>query len=378
VAIAERLGDDERLAAAASAMTLGLWPSAHFGATNEVVVAALRRCLARLPEGDSRARCLVLMSLANELYFGSPVTERRAWVDQALAMASRLEDPGLRIDALLVGQISLFSAATARQRLAWMTQAVELAEASGDERRLVLAATLRSVVESELGRLPQLRAAVAVAQREATRLRHQYALMILEAIEVPWLAMAGRVDECDERLARMQRLMDLMGNTEGEHILTEVSLALWRGTSLEVVESLTEVVEGGLPLSALVITCLLRGGEAERAHRFAEQHPVDVEHDTWLSPLVWACAAEAALGLGDVGCGRRAYQLLSPYAGQVASAGAHLAMGPVDSFLALAAAAAGDAGSATVHADRALELVEEWGIPLVGEWLTGLRRQHGF
>jgi hypothetical protein len=378
VALAERLGDDDRVAVAASSMTLGLWPSAPFGRTNPVVVGALRRCLTRLPGGDSRSRCLVLLSLANELYFEASLSERRAWVDQALEMASRLDDPGLCLDALLVAQISLFCAATAPERLAWMTLATERAEASGDERRLVLAATLRSVVESELGRVPELRSALLVAQREATRLRHQYALMILEAVEVPWLAMAGRVEECDARLARMQRLMDLMGNTEGEHILTVVSLALWRGTTLEVVDDLAELVAAGLPLSALVVVCLLRGGDEERARAFARENPVDLEHDTWLSPLVWACAAEAALGVGDSALAARAYELLDPFAGRVACAGAHGAMGPVDGFLALAAAATGEDKQATAHADRALELVEEWSIPLAGRWLHGLRQQHGF
>jgi hypothetical protein len=116
----------------------------------------------------------------------------------------------------------------------------------------------------------------------------------------------------------------------------------------------------------------------ERARSFAQQHPVDVEHDTWLSPLVWACAAEAALALGDGVLARRAYDLLSPYAGRVACAGAHCAMGPVDAFLALAAAATGDTAAAAGHADRALELTVDWEIPLVGRWLRGLREQHKF
>jgi hypothetical protein len=81
-----------------------------------------------------------------------------------------------------------------------------------------------------------------VAQREASRLRHQYALMILEAIEVPWLAMAGGLAECDDRLARMQRVVDLMGGGESEHLLTAVSPARWRGTSLDVLDALTEAV----------------------------------------------------------------------------------------------------------------------------------------
>jgi DNA-binding SARP family transcriptional activator/Mrp family chromosome partitioning ATPase len=378
VALAERLGDDDRLAAAASAMTLSLWQSAPFGQVNSVVVDALRRCLARLPEGDSRARCLVLLSLANELYFGVPRAERQRWVDEALAMATRLDDPGLHVDALLVAQISLFSAATGEQRLAWLTTATGLAEEQGDERRLVLATTLRSVVEAELGRVPRLRTSLAVARREATRLRHQYALMMLEAIEVPWLAMAGRVAECHERLARMQRLLDLMGDEESEQLLTSVSLALWSGAGPDVVDGLAELVSQGLPMSPVAVVCLLRCGEVDRARGFAEAHPFDLDSDTWLSPLLWACAAEAALELGDASVARRAHDLLAPYAGRMVTAGAHCAMGPVDAFLALAAAALGETARATTHAERALELAGEWDLPLVGDWLRRLRAEHGF
>jgi hypothetical protein len=172
--------------------------------------------------------------------------------------------------------------------------------------------------------------------------------------------------------------VDLMGGGQEEHLLTNVSRALWRGTSLEPVEAVTQAVAEDIPVGPVVVVCLLRGGEPDRARDFARQHPFDLDHDTWLSPLVWACAAEAALELGDETTARRAYELLAPYAGRAATAGAHCAMGPVDAFLALAAATVGDGPRASAHADAALRLVEQWEIPLVGTWLRGRRLAHGF
>ncbi|QNN52053.1 BTAD domain-containing putative transcriptional regulator [Nocardioides mesophilus] len=378
VALAERLGDDDRVAAAATAMTLSLWSSAPFGQVNEVVVGALRRCLARLPGGDSRSRCLVLLGLANELYFTADFDQRRSWIAEAVAMARRIGEPGLLLDALMVAQIALFVPATAADRLVWLSEAVALAEASGDERRLAVAATLRAVVVGELGRVEELGPALTLAQREATRLRHQYALVILAATEVPWLAMAGRFEECEDRLERMQRLMQLMGLVEGENLLTVVSLALWRGTPLAVVDELVAVVEAETLLGPLAVVCLLRGGEVDRARTMAEKHPFELDADTWASPLLWGCAAETALGLGDAVLGRRAYAALAPYAGRALTAGAHCALGPVDAFLALAAAAGGEGDAATRHADRAEQLVEQWQIPLAGDWLRELRGRHQF
>jgi hypothetical protein len=62
----------------------------------------------------------------------------------------------------------------------------------------------------------------------------------------------------------------------------------------------------------------------------------------------------------------------------VASAGSGPALGPVDAFLALAAAAVGEAGLATRHADDAEALCERWEIPAVGRWFRELRDQYGF
>ena len=53
------------------------------------------------------------------------------------------------------------------------------------------------------------------------------------------------------------------------------------------------------------------------------------------------------------------------------NAGSGLTLGPVDAFLALAAAAAGDRDAAARHADAAAALMEHWDIPLCGTWFAG-------
>ena len=61
--------------------------------------------------------------------------------------------------------------------------------------------------------------------------------------------------------------------------------------------------------------------------------------------LNWGSAAEAALGLGDQAAAAAAYAVLAPYAGRTVCAGSGNAMGPVDAFLAHAAAVVGDLGA---------------------------------
>ena len=110
----------------------------------------------------------------------------------------------------------------------------------------------------------------------------------------------------------------------------------------------------------------------------AAEHPVVLDEVDWFSLMNWACAAEAALGLGDTELAAAAYEKLAPYAGRVASAGSGNAMGPVDAFLAHAAAAVGDLDIATRHADDALRLMEEWKIPLAAQWLRDQRERFSF
>ena len=90
VMLARDLGDVELLAEAAMAATLGvLWQSAPEGATNPLVVGALRQALEQLPATDSALRCRSMLALASEDFFASATDERRALVEEAVAMARR-------------------------------------------------------------------------------------------------------------------------------------------------------------------------------------------------------------------------------------------------------------------------------------------------
>jgi len=94
--------------------------------------------------------------------------------------------------------------------------------------------------------------------------------------------------------------------------------------------------------------------------------------------LPWALGAESALALGDRDLAATTYALLAPHAGEMACAGSGSAFGPVDAFLAMAAAATGEADLAARHASDALELCREWRLPLVAEWFDDQRDRYGF
>ena len=115
VTIAEQIGDIELVAQAAVSTTVGaLWQSARHGGAHPEIIAALRRCLERLPSADHPTRCRVMLSLANELYYGATFGERQALVDEALAMAERLGDERLLLDANQIAFAALWTSDTAR------------------------------------------------------------------------------------------------------------------------------------------------------------------------------------------------------------------------------------------------------------------------
>ena len=122
---------------------------------------------------------------------------------------------------------------------------------------------------------------------------------------------------------------------------------------------------------------LLRLGLADEARALAPAIDVD-EPESWFSLLVWCTAGEVALGIGDAQLGAAAYARAAPYSGGLCLGGTGAPLGPVDAFLALAAAATGETATAGRHADLALAQCQEWQIPPVAQWLRDQRDRYGF
>ena len=379
--VAERLGDVELVSRAAISPTLGaLWQSGGHGEVHGTVVAALRRCLDRLPAEDSPLRCRTMLGLANELYYGATFEERRALVDEGLSMARRIDDDALLLDACQIAFSALWCPRTTQERLGLVLEAIDLAERLDHERALVVSLTLRAVVQGELGLVDEMRASVGVARQMVERLRLPYGQIVLDSLELPWLAMAGRFDECEERMERIIRLNEQMSLQQSADATAGalIALRLWQGRSAEIAPLLAALEDGPLPVTSSRLVFLLRGGEEAEARELHARLTVQLDQEDWFSMLNWCCAAEAALWLDDRELAAAAYERIAPFAGYSCSAGSGNAMGPVDAYLAQAAAAVGEAELAARHADRAVELAESWQTPLAAQWMRGQRERFGF
>jgi hypothetical protein len=100
--------------------------------------------------------------------------------------------------------------------------------------------------------------------------------------------------------------------------------------------------------------------------------------DDWFAVYRLCEAAVTASALGRPSIAAAAYRRLAPYAGTVASAGASSPLGPVDTYLALAAAATGQRATASRHADDALGLCELWRLPVCAQAIRAMRTSGGF
>jgi hypothetical protein len=307
--------------------------------------------------------------------------EREALADAGLAMARRLDDAELLVHACEVWAVGVWRVATAGRRVEVAEEGVRLARELGHERSYVSCLTLLAIALGELGERARQREALALAFPEARRLHLPYALLVLETMEIPWLGMAGRIEELKEALERVIEITSTMRLPQAEDGITGAigSLLLWEDRVDELVELLEHTVEGPLPVTALHAAMYCRIGRVDEARAVVAAHgPIDLSDDTWFSMLNWGTAAEAAVGLGDRDLGARAYERLAPFEHHACVAGSGLSIGPVTAFLALAAWTVGETELATRHADRAEEVCAEWGIPLALGWLQQQRQRYGF
>ncbi|KHL18854.1 transcriptional regulator [Mumia flava] len=385
IGVAEEIGDPALLARAAVATTRGaLWQTRSFGATNDALVAALRRSLETLPPEDSALRSTVLISLANETYYTATEDERQQLVADGLAMARRLGDDALLMESYAAAFLAVWHPWTARQRRELADEVVAIARARGDARGEAMGLAHRATALSELGQVTAMETDLAQGRRLAEELQLAYPRWYLDCMRLPWLAMRGSLDEARGCLDGLVAAADAVAVPHRDDAIAALGLVIgiWSresGPGEFSVEALAEFVrDAEVPIRMTIVGFLVRLDRLDEARELFPAAVADADDESWFAPLVWGFAAEAALALDEPELAALVYRRLQGLAGGVLSGGSTIAMGPVDAFLALAAAATGEHARARGHAEDALELIRDWDLPLVEEWLLAQRDAHGF
>ncbi len=363
--------DDARLLAQAAVLTVrgALWQSAHHGEVHESIVEALRRSLETLPAQDSPLRCRCLVGLALELYYGTGVEERRALTEESLAMARRLGDPELLTDVLLGAVNSLWAPGSAQLRAELSTEALKIALEQDDRHSVVTARTQLSIALAEIGRPDAMWEQYDLVRPIAAAMHLDYALLVLDSMVVPWLAMRGELERCEQMMGDLVEVVARTRLPQAEEAIGGVvaALMMWRGMPLPD-EMIAGLDASPLPTNATLAFLMWRGGEHERAREWLRTHPPELDHHDWFSQIVWAFAGAMAAYCEDAELGATTYQLMAPYSGNSCVAGSGVASGPLDAYLAMAAVATGEREVAVRHADVADDLAREWQIPLFSQW----------
>jgi DNA-binding SARP family transcriptional activator len=379
---ADELGDIHRLARAAVGSADGSWWTVRDrDVVHQPAVAALRRVLLELPADDSDLRCRALLTLGGELHYADAPRERDALASEGLAMARRMGDPELVAWAAATAFVATWQVANAQQRWRQVDEALALVgERSGGEVARTRLLTFRAIAGLETGRVDAMWRDIADARAGAERLRLPYPLVVLNGIELPWRAMQGRFAEAEELIAEADSLAARTAVPAREYFaVSSVFARLWQGRSAEFLPITRAMYEAepALATSLHLLVLVRAGADAEAA--------AVLDRSGWVPDGVsWAATFDLAVGAHVAYAARRpqfaaqVYEQLAPHAGRPVTAGSGGALGPVDAFLALAAVAAGERTLATRHADDAAALATAWGLPLVAEWLAGLRAGGGF
>src|SRR5688500_759547 len=135
MALARSSQDAVRVARAPAELTRhSLWMPHEWGEVFEDVIDDLRWALDRLPPHDSVERCQLMLTLAVELYYvPTAVAEVLALVDEGLAVARRLEEPGLVWWASRAAWLALWYPSQAERRRELADESLTAARSMGDE-----------------------------------------------------------------------------------------------------------------------------------------------------------------------------------------------------------------------------------------------------
>jgi DNA-binding SARP family transcriptional activator len=379
VAQAWRLRDPRRAAVAAVTSADGsLWALRPYGVVDHGMVQTLERALRELPAADERLRCRALLVLAAELYYADSPRERQALVDEGLAMARRLDDPALLAWACLTAPIAIWRPDTAATRHLLADEAVAAARSAGSQTMLTDALTRRAGAALELGRVAEVEPDVAAARRIADRLQLAYPLIALNMMMIPWRAMQDRFDEAESLSQQILALAPRARLQPGEDVAVGAVLPLlmWQGKTQEAMELLPNIDDPLLQVGRRIL--LWQTGRIDELRDSWERTGSADPPDDWFAVYRLCEAAVTASALGRPSIGAAAYRRLAPYAGTVASAGASSPLGPVDTYLALAAAATGQRATASRHADDALGLCQRWNLPVCARAIRAIRMSGGF
>ncbi|HSO66078.1 MAG TPA: hypothetical protein VLQ78_13345, partial [Ornithinibacter sp.] len=385
VALARADDDPERVARAAAELTrFSVWLPQEHEEVDEDLVDDLRAVLRGLDHHDSRVRCVLMLALAVQLYYGPGAEpEIEALVDEGTAVARRLGDPALRGWAARSGWLALWRSAALERRHALAVEELAAACESGDEAAQALGHVARAGTALEEGDLETGLAEAAAAEAIARRRRMVYVEFVLHFVRLNLALLEGADGAARAHTDAMRTMSDGMATPSMEWTDFGVSYvtATWRPeVAHQVAQGMFEFY-GANPSEigqAPLLHVLALVGREDDVRAELAVRPLAPLTDSWSLTADAGVRAVVAALLGDVALARSVVELLRPATGRMGVSGISVVSGPVDGYLALALAVVGEREEAGALAERAEALATRWGMTAYLRWLAERRAHLGF
>lgn len=379
VAVARALDDPGRVATAVASLTrYSVWTPMDFGVVEHELVDDLRATLAWLDAGGSSERCTLMLALAAQLYYqpGSDA-EVEALVDEGMALARRFEDPALLAWAARTAHLSLWRCRSLGVRRALSEEEVAAARASGDVAAEAVALAGLASAAVEAGDRATWESASGAALAIARRRRLAYVEFALRFVELNLLVLRSREDPA----AAADSLRGLTGVTmsipASDYIEFGIAYAMaaWNPPAAAVLAGQMAAADPA-GTDDITLTPQLHlaavAGDRDRVAQLLRRTGLPTED--WSESMDLALMAIAATAVEDADLARQVAQRLAPWSGRMAVAGTASLQGPVDCFLAMALATAGDVEAARAAADRGEAMACEWDMAVLLDRFAEQRR----
>ncbi len=341
-------------------------------AIDAAYVERLEEAVAALGDTDGPLRARLLARLAEHLALADADDRPARLAEQAVAMARRGDDDGALVAALMGRHAALLRIEYVEERLALIDEALAIAERLEAGELVALALHWRIYDLVELGEVGE----AGGAYERLLALAHELHQPLYSHAALAWRGVAahlnGHFDEA-ERIARESfRIAEAAGAPEARAFFLTQLFAVRReqGRLAELTEPLERLARApgpvGVSWRSTLPYILVEAGEPERAR--VTYDAVAADDFSGLPGSLFRltgliCLAEACAALGDADGAESLYARLEPHAERLVQTGFSGCWGSVRRFLGVLAATAGRPDDARAHFEAALERHTELGAP---------------
>lgn len=365
--LAQAAGAPEAMAAAALGFEAATWAP---GLPGQAAARLLRAALGAQSGGDSTVRAQLLCALARALVFSGEAAQAARVHEQATEMARRCGDAPTLV-AALTSMLSLrWQSERGAQRLRDASEAIRLAERTGDLVHALEARAWQLFELMELGELAHWRTALERFERRAVQLGQPFPRYVAATSRATFALLQGRFDDAEPLIAHALQVGQHMPGLDAQGVfgMQMFTLRCEQGRLGELTPLVRALVahlpadSAWRPGLALLYAEIGLLGEARREFdALASDDFGSVRHDG-LRTASLAYLAQVCAWLDDRARAAPLYALLQPYDGRNLLIGTTVAcLGATASLLGLLATTLRRWDDAQRHFESALALNQAQG-----------------